>query len=134
MTKNANGFTLLEFLIGVSVFAIGIPAVAAMYLTAIKNNASGYAANQALFLAQAQLETLCGLPLDADALIPGNYAAANNPMDMEKNAGGLYTLTWDVTSHGTFSKDIAVTVSWRHQGRQRNITLHERILQRNGSS
>ena len=55
-----NGFTLIEILIAISIFAIGLLAVAAMQITAFHGNRVGDELTKATILAQMQVEALKG--------------------------------------------------------------------------
>ena len=54
--KNQNGFTLIEILIGMTVFAIGILGVAAMQISAIKGNSFASGLTEAATIAQNKME------------------------------------------------------------------------------
>ncbi len=52
LTNKQHGFTLVEVLVAVSVFAIGLMGLAGLQLTAMKNNTSAHARTVATMLAQ----------------------------------------------------------------------------------
>ena len=116
----ARGFTLLEVLIVMAIFSIGILAVAAMQMTSTKGNASARRMTEATALAEKQIENLMLLPYDHADLDP-----ANNP---HVSAQGPYSVNWNVTeidldSNGTNdSKEVNITVSWRY-AEQRNLSM-----------
>ena len=113
-----NGFTLIEVLIAISIFAIGLLAVAALQITAFQGNRVGDELTKATMLAQMQVEALKGADFNSATLAPGNYVDANNPID-ETGApapGGRFTRTWTIANNTTFSRLVTVTVGWTTMG------------------
>jgi type IV pilus assembly protein PilV len=116
-----KGFTLIEVLIVMSIFSIGILAVAAMQMTSTKGNASARRMTEATALAENQIENLMQLPYGDEDLNP-----ATNPHPGPQ--GSPYTINWNVTeidldADGTNdSKTIDVTVNWRYGG-DRNVSI-----------
>ena len=116
-----KGFTLIEVLIVMSIFSIGILAVAAMQMTSTKGNASARRMTEATALAENQIENLMQLPYGDEDLNP-----ATNPHPGPQ--GSPYTINWNVTeidldADGTNdSKTIDVTVNWRYAG-DRNVSI-----------
>lgn len=120
MQIDNKGFTLIEVLITLAIFSIGILAVAAMQMTSTKGNASSRRITEATALAETQIERLIQLPYDHDDLNP-----ANNP---HGGPQGAYTVNWnasivDLDADGADdSKTIDVTVSWSYI-RDRNVSI-----------
>ncbi len=123
LISGQNGFTLLEVLIAISIFAIGLLAVATMQLSAIGGNRSGNRLTAATFLAEAQIETLKNSGLSSAALTPGNYSDPNNPVDETGAGGGAFNRTWVVANHSGFSRLITVTVAWSEAGYNRRVVI-----------
>ena len=94
--SDENGFTILEVLIAVSIFAIGLLAVAALQITAFQGNRVGDELTKGTMLAQMQVEALKGADFNSAALAPGNYADAN-PIDETgvPTPGGRFTAHLD---------------------------------------
>ena len=120
MQITVRGFTLIEVLIVMAIFSIGILAFAAMQITSTKGNASARRITEATALAEKQIENLMLLTYDHADLDP-----TNNP---HVSAQDPYSVNWNVTeidldSNGTNdSKEVNVTVSWRYAG-QRNLSM-----------
>jgi len=116
-----KGFTLIEVLIVIAIFSIGILAVATMQMTSTKGNASARRITEATALAENQIEYLMQLPYGDDELKP-----ETNPHPGPQDPP--YTVNWnvnevDLDADGTNdSKTIAVTVSWSYGG-DRNISI-----------
>lgn len=115
-----KGFTLIEVLITLAIFSIGILAVAAMQMSSTKGNASSRRITEATALAESQIERLIQLPYDHADLNP-----ANNP---HGGPQGTYTVNWnaaevDLDADGANdSKTIDVTVSWSYVG-DRHVSI-----------
>jgi type II secretion system protein I len=120
MQMNIKGFTLIEVLIVMAIFSIGILAVAAMQITATKGNASARRITEATALAENQIENLMQLSYDHVDLSP-----AANPHEITR---GSYTINWNVTdidldSDGANdSKTVDVSVS-AHYGGVRKVSM-----------
>lgn len=120
MQMDVKGFTLIEVLIVLAIFSIGILAVAAMQMTSTKGNASARRMTEATALAENQIENLMQLSYDHADLNP-----ANNPHESTQDP---YTINWNATevdldADGTNdSKTVDVTVNWNY-GRDRSVSI-----------
>jgi type IV pilus assembly protein PilV len=120
-----QGFTLIEVLIVIAIFSIGILAVAAMQMTSVKGNASARRISEATALAESRIERLLELPYDHDDLNP-----ALNPHQATE---GPYEINWTVTESDldadglNDSKTVTVTVNWSYRG-DRNISIQHILL------
>ena len=123
--KANHGFTLIEVLIAIAVFSVGILAVASMQLVNTRNNTTANIMTQATMLARAQMEQLANSDIATSAdLTPGTHADANNPIDENGAAGGIYTRTWTVAAgSGPSSREIEVRVNWNRRGQNRTVVL-----------
>jgi type IV pilus assembly protein PilV len=120
--KNERGISLIEILVALTIFSIGILAVAQLQLWNIRNNTTGNFMTLATLLAREQLETLKG---QADVTTLISAADPNNPIDADGNTGGIFTRTWTVSNPlgGNTSRQVEVTVSWTRQGQNRSVVL-----------
>lgn len=75
--KHQSGYTLLEVLIALLVFSIGLLGLAAMLVSAVKGNHQAYHHSQAVYVAEAMAD---GLRANLGAVGGGSY-----------NTGGLIT-------------------------------------------
>ncbi len=114
--SDENGFSILEILIAVSIFAVGLLAVAALQITSFRGNRVGDELTKATMLAQMQVEALKGLDFNSANLAPGNYIDVNNPIDETGAAGGRFIRTWTIANNTTFSRLVTVTVGWTTMG------------------
>ena len=120
--KNTRGFTLIEILIAVAIFSIGILAVAKMQLWTVKNTTTGNLTTMATMLGRAQIEELKGV---ANVTTLTDGADPNNPIDADGNPGGIFTRQWTVTNPlgGSDTRRIDMEVSWSRQGQNRSVVL-----------
>ena len=107
--ESQKGFSLIELMIAIAIFAIGLLAVATMQVSAISGNGGARKITDALIMAEDQLENLMALPYTSAELDPGL-----NPHQVD--AGG-YSMAWnvvmaDLNGDGTNdAKQIQITVS-----------------------
>jgi prepilin-type N-terminal cleavage/methylation domain-containing protein len=111
MVANSKGFTLVEVMIGIAIFAIGYLAVASMQVTAITGDTSARKTTEAATLAADRLETLIVMP----------YESIETRGEVTE---GAYTVSWQVDNNSPLpnTKTITVTVGWQ-QGYQREFEV-----------
>jgi prepilin-type N-terminal cleavage/methylation domain-containing protein len=86
------GFTMVEVLIALAIFSIGILAVFAMQTTAINQNAAARMQSEATGVAVHTMERLAIAPFDHDDL---STAPEDNPHQQDI---GSYRVEWRVTT------------------------------------
>jgi type IV pilus assembly protein PilV len=110
-----KGFSILEILIAISIFAIGLLAVASLLITASSGNRVGNAYSTATMLAQRQIETLKSADIASPTLVAGVYADLNNPINENGLNGGIFTRSWTIVGNTPLSRQISVTVAWNNR-------------------
>jgi type IV pilus assembly protein PilV len=130
--RSEAGFTLIEVLIGIAIFAIGMLAVARMQYGAVRNTTVGNLTSQATMLAHQKMEEVKCMDFDIlDAGIPPDLS-----IDAEGNPGGLYNRTTtisapadaDLASH---ARQVDVEVEWTSPlGGNRSFTLSSLTYER----
>ncbi|MEA1866846.1 MAG: prepilin-type N-terminal cleavage/methylation domain-containing protein [Thermodesulfobacteriota bacterium] len=142
-----KGFTLIEILIAIAIFAFGILAIAAMQIKTIQGNSFAGGMTGASHIAQNKMEELIALPFndaqlndandDRDAGLdkPTNneVLAAGNALIADGVAGspdyaqqilgpdGIrnYYVYWNVSPVGNSRKTVSVIVAWHERGMHR---------------
>ena len=105
MPHSTRGFTLLEVLAALGIFAIALASLPPLLVTAVRTNAYARRMSTATVFAQDKLEVLRNTP----------YAAITSGTDQVTESGrpGTYTRTWTVTAGPTATtKRLVVAVSW----------------------
>jgi type IV pilus modification protein PilV len=129
--SNEKGFSLIEILIAITVFAIGILAVGKMQITAIKGNSFANDLTTATTLAQDRMEKLICLSYIDDDLLDTNGnddtgldADANATAD-HKYVDGRYNIFWNIATDYPISntKEIRVIIRWTDKGAPKKVSI-----------
>ncbi|MCI0479838.1 type II secretion system GspH family protein [Candidatus Uhrbacteria bacterium] len=119
MLKSQSGVGLIEIVIAMLIFGIGISA--AMRTLPDSNMATTRARNLSVAtnLAQEQLEALMGTPLTSAELSAGTHVDPRNPLERH------FTRTWIVTDNVplTGMKRVVVSVVYAGGSDDRTVTL-----------
>ena len=129
-----KGFSLIEILIAITVFAIGILAVGKMQITSIKGNSFANELTSATILAQDKTEELISLPYDTDLLKDSdtdgkaglddtNAAADHN--DPNNPVNDRYNIFWNIATDYPINntKKIRIIVSWTDKGTEKKVSI-----------
>jgi type IV pilus assembly protein PilV len=108
--RGERGFALLEILIGISLFTIGVLAVATMQISAIRGNRLGNEVTQATFLAEDKLEELKN---------SADIASESDDSDQQ----GVFTRTWQISPATGDSQLVTITVAWATGAANHNVAL-----------
>jgi type IV pilus modification protein PilV len=109
--NNKSGFTLIEVLVAMAVFAIGILAITGMQVTSIQGNQSARLRTEAISYASKHMDTL----------ISNGYSAATDGSATE----GLIDLEWEIFPNSPVNdaKTIVLTAEWDDKWGAKNVTL-----------
>ena len=124
-----GGFTLIDVLIGISIFAIGILAVASMQYRTVRNTTVANLTSQATMLAHEKMEEIKTTPF-ADLV-----NEVENNIDGEGNAGGIFNRTTTITTPaaplGDHVRQVQVQVQWNAaHGGNRTFVLNSLTYER----
>tara|TARA_B100000315_G_scaffold105559_1_gene96789 strand:+ start:2521 stop:3006 length:486 start_codon:yes stop_codon:yes gene_type:complete len=114
----SGGFSLVEVVIAIGLFAIVLLGGAALLKTTIQANVANRNLATATFLGQDKVEYLKAVPFSHPDLVEIFHADLNNPMDANGDVGGVFVREWTVSGSNpdldgiNQLKTITVTVSW----------------------
>lgn len=124
MIRGNAGFTLIETLIAVIIFAIVSLAMTSLMVTNTRMISENAQSSEAVGYAQELLENLREVPINS--LTAGSSSATR-----QSARGTEYTITWTVTpnSPATGRTSVAVTVAWSHKGTPRTYATQSIFTQ-----
>lgn len=125
LRSNQSGFSMVEVLSSMTVFAIAATGLVSTTMSTIKSNTTSRQTTAASALIQDKVEELRSLnpatnPAD---FAEGMHYDANNPLTAIGEADGVYTRSWEVEVD-TPTKGLSavvVTVSWPSANGQRSL-------------
>jgi type IV pilus modification protein PilV len=117
-TNKESGFTMVEILIALTVFAIGILGIASMQVWGIRGNASAIMHSQAATFAADRIEKL--MMVDYDDLADGSETR------------GIYDIQWQISPANIpirNTKTMTVTVNWtdRDMDKSNSFTCYKAL-------
>jgi len=110
LKNNASGFTLIELMVALFVFAIGMLAVTAMCLISIQGNSLVNRTTQANFLAQSRMEELLSEP--SMTALDTQDDPVGISIDGVGDAGVNYLRKVDIAADTATTRWVTVNVSW----------------------
>ncbi len=126
MLKSEKGIGLIEIIIAMLIFAIGITA--AIRTLPVSNTATTRSRNLTMStnLAQQKIEELMGAPFSDANLTAGTHDDPNNPIER------IYTRTWIVTDNDPVidMKTVTVTVTYVSGSTDNSVTLSTYLTSR----
>ncbi|MCK4508536.1 MAG: prepilin-type N-terminal cleavage/methylation domain-containing protein [Desulfuromonadales bacterium] len=116
--NNDKGFSLVEVLFALFIFAVGILAVALMLDTSIQKNSSARLMSEATEIAQYQMEKLMSVSYHDAGLNESSSPYGPNTI-------GNYNVSWTVREDLPMSdmKTINLTVAWNDLGKGKSLTV-----------
>ncbi|MGD9244039.1 MAG: prepilin-type N-terminal cleavage/methylation domain-containing protein [Desulfobacterales bacterium] len=122
--KKDEGFTLIEVLIAVSIFAIGLLAVAVMQTSAIKVNSSAAKITTSMTWAQDKMEELMALSYSDHQLedLGDPPSGTDSQGELHQETSGNYTISWTVTDNNPLPGTKLITVTATGRGKIAEIS------------
>ena len=125
LRKNQSGFSMVEVLSSMTVFAIAATGLVTTTMTTIKSNSTSRQTVAASALIQDKIEELRSLNPAANPadFAEGVHHDANNPLTAGGDANGVYTRSWEVSvdTPTLGLSEVLVTVSWPSADGQRSL-------------
>lgn len=114
---NDAGFTLIEVLIAMVIFAVGILGVGKMVLVSINGNQIAGKYTEGSSLATSQVENIIATAYDGATLANGTTGTVTQ---------GIYTVNWTITDSVPIPnvKNISMTVTWGLKGQAKSFTTN----------
>jgi type IV pilus assembly protein PilV len=108
--KRSGGFTLIELVVAILIFAIGIVGIMKMHQASIQSNNYSMQLTQALNIADDRIEFLRGLNFTDANMTPGAHAAVVTSMGVQ------YNMNWVVVPMANnFARDVNFNISWQEK-------------------
>lgn len=122
--RDERGYSLIELVVSILMFALGFIGVMKMQQQAIMGNGFSMQMGNALSIADTQSEVLRALPLTEPEMTLGAHAGGALPALQ----GVVYMLSWDVntTSLGAAvdAREVDIRVRWTEKGLNHQITMN----------
>lgn len=114
--KTQRGFTLVEIVIAICIFSVGMLAVATMQVSGTHGTAAAKWQTEAAVWASDQIEKMISLPYDHADLDDGAHAGVTQ---------GQYAISWVVQEDELIdnAKTITVTVAWEDRWFDRTVSF-----------
>jgi Tfp pilus assembly protein PilV len=108
--RSQKGFSLVEVLIGLVFFGIGILSLGGLVLTAVRGNFFSNNLTQATYAAQERLEYLKNTAFTSDYVTLGDHHA--EPVATVRGSDLVFNRSYTVSDNGDGSRTITYTVTW----------------------
>jgi type IV pilus assembly protein PilV len=117
---NQNAFSLIEILIAISIFSIGMLAVVSLQISSMDLNTSSRRLTDATALASERMERLLALPYTHEDLLEENN-------EDFQDTNGIYEISWNIVEDQFINdtKTIQVIVAFNNRGEQRQVELQQ---------
>jgi type IV pilus modification protein PilV len=130
-----DAFSLIEVLIAIAIFSIGMLAVVSLQISSMNLNASSRRLTEATALASERMERLLALPYNHANLVDtdddgatglGHIGEGGNDADFEET-NGIYNIFWNIAENQFVNntKTFRVIVVYDNRGEQRQVVLQQ---------
>jgi len=123
--KTEDGLTIIETLIAVAVFSIGLLAIINMQISSRKISTQAMNMTKAINLANHKIEELISLQYDDNMIKDSNAEIGYFTEYTENNIDNGYDVQWKVDDNSPMNntKTIIVSVLWVSTGLQKQVTF-----------
>lgn len=102
---DSKGFTLLELLVALTIFSVGLLAIASMSITSMRGNNQAATLTEATFLAQGVLEEIQTRDSNDSIFVDPYPVDENWPLP-----GSPYSATYTINEHPASNNVLEITV------------------------
>jgi len=130
--EDERGFTLVEVLIALTIFAVGLLGVVGMQITGMRGNTSAHLITATSSVAQSVMEEILSKKGDDPIFTAGTFNWDFDPAlvgvnSYERTGMGIYNATYTVTLNDPVAKVARVVVNVTGQNRQASLTGFKRM-------
>lgn len=140
LPENA-GFTIIEVMIGILIFSIGVLSIFGMQMSGIRGNTTARHYTETATIGVDKIEELIALPYthpdlndtDGDGGSGGDLGlfdvTVGSADHFENDPEGRYTIFWNVAENDLVehSKTVSVVILWNGIGMQRSVSM-QRVI------
>lgn len=130
--KDSKGMTLVEIVVGMIIFSIGVLALAQVMFGVMQANTKSKHLVIATNLAHQRMEQIFSSPrydnITESNFVDEDYGQVNGADPNYKNFRRIVTINDSLNALGSsISKDVSVRVEWREKGKVRAVELRSTI-------
>jgi type IV pilus assembly protein PilV len=119
--KRQDGFTLIEVLIALTIFSVGLLAIAALQTSAIRMNSSGNRLTEFSTVGIDSLENLMSLPYSSPWLDAVNSTTPDAAGNLHQTAVNGYAVSWDIVQDALVANTRRITLTVTRNGKMLRI-------------
>ncbi len=124
-----KGFTLLEVVIALAIFSVGIMAVASLQVSSTNGDTRARLATEGAIAAHDQAEKLLSMNYDplnpTEEFLDDSVSGYQNFPTGRVTTVGIYTVDWIVRQHPTITRAVIIEVraDWEYYGADKSYEL-----------
>jgi len=123
ISKDDKGYSFIELVISILVFAVGFLGVTKMEQYAIMGNSFSHQMSNSINVADSQVEYIRGLSIDNADLTIGTHNG-----DTVESQGILYNLSWTVSTTGlgptVNARNVNIQVNWVEKETDHSLVMN----------
>jgi type IV pilus assembly protein PilV len=122
--RHQQGFTLIEVLVSMAIFSIGMLGIINMQILSTVTNVQSRGMTEGVIVAQNKIEELMGKVYSSNDLCDGSIDPDCNPHE-DTTSNARYWTEWTVEENIPFdgTKTIHMTVNWTRKGIDQGFTI-----------